>query len=125
MRKELVPTLKRAGKQWYLVFPYEENIVLSDEKPENRIVCAVDLGINNHAACSIITSNGTVIGRKFIDFPIEKDHLDKAVNRIKKAQQHGNRKTPIKWKHAKVTFMEKKRNTIHSGTQCTSLWNAV
>ena len=66
---------------------------------EERTICAVDLGLNQNAVCSIMRSNGTVVARKFINFPTEKDHLYKALGRQKKAQQHGNRKTPVLWKH--------------------------
>jgi len=123
-RKELIPTIKRCGKQWYLVFPYEEKVSLSTTKPKERIICAVDLGLNNHATCSILTSNGTVMGRKFINFPIEKDHLEKAVNRIKKAQQKGNRKTPIKWKHAKDINTEISRKIAKSIVDFAILYSA-
>ena len=97
--KELVPTLKKSGKQWYLVFPFEHKTVFTDIQPQYRTVCSVDLGINTNAVCSIMLSDGTVVARKFIDFPTEKDHLYKALNRIKKAQQAGATKTPVIWKH--------------------------
>ena len=45
--------------------------------------------------------DGTVIGRRFLDLSREKDCLTHAVNRIKKAQQHGARKTPRLWARAK------------------------
>jgi hypothetical protein len=42
----------------------------------------------------ITQSDGTVAARKFINLSAEKDRLKKAVGRVKKAQQKGNRKTP-------------------------------
>ena len=46
-------------------------------------------------------SDGTVIGRKFLDLSREKDSLNHAINRIKKAQQHGAKRTPKLWARAK------------------------
>lgn len=98
-KKEHVPILKCEGKCWYLVFPFEDKVTFKDVDIQEQIICAIDLGLNNNATCSIMRSDGTVVDRKFINLSTEKDHLDKALNRLKKAQQHGARKCPIKWKH--------------------------
>lgn len=109
--KELVPTLKKSGKQWYLVFPFEEKVEFSNKPIVDRIICAVDLGINNNAVCSIVLFDGTVIGRAFINFPLEKDRLNKALGRVKKAQQNGNRTTPVKWRHVNDLNTDVSRKT--------------
>ncbi len=98
-KKEYVPTLKKQGKCWYLVFPFSDKITFQKTKIQDKIICAVDLGLNNNATCSIMLSDGTVVDRKFVNLSSEKDRLNKAINRVKKAQQHGAKKTPIKWKH--------------------------
>jgi transposase len=98
--KELAPALKQTGKQWHLAVPFEKKIAFEDKPVNERAVCAVDLGLNNNAVCSTVLSNGTVAARKFINLAAEKDHLDKAIGRVKKAQQHGAIKTPILWRHA-------------------------
>jgi len=108
---ELVPALKKSGKQWYLVFPFEQKAGFIDKPVDNRIVCAADLGLNNNAVCSIMLSDGTVAARKFINLAAEKDHLYKASGRQKKAQQQGSRKTPIKWKHVNDINMDISRKT--------------
>lgn len=100
LKTECSPTLKRKGKRWVLSFPFKEQVNLQAKTAGDRIICAVDLGLNNHAVCSIMASDGTVMGRKFIDFPIEKDHQDTILNRIRKAQQHGAKCCPVLWKHA-------------------------
>ena len=46
-------------------------------------------------------SDGTILGRHFCKLPKETDSLNHAVNRIKKAQQNGNRKMPRLWAKAK------------------------
>ena len=111
--KQLNPKLYKSGKNWYLSFPFEQDVKLTDkEKPiTEKLICAVDLGLNKNAVCSLINSKGTVIGRKFIDFPIEKDHLNKALGRQKKVQQTGAKKTPIKWKHINDINTEISRKT--------------
>jgi len=122
--KELVPTLKNSGKQWYLVFPYEQEVVLSDTPIVNKIVCAVDLGINNNAVCSIMLCDGTVVAREFINLASEKDHLYKALGRQKKAQQQGSSKTPIKWKHVNDINTDISRKTAKTIMDFAILNNA-
>ena len=46
-------------------------------------------------------SDGTILGRHFCKLPKEYDSLNHALNRIKKAQQNGNYKTPRLWAKAK------------------------
>lgn len=98
-KSECSPTLKRKGKRWALSFPFKEQISLNKKDIKDQTICAVDLGLNHHAVCSIMEPDGTVTARKFIDFPVEKDHLETMLNRMKKAQQHGARRCPVLWKH--------------------------
>ncbi len=100
-RKELSPSLKRWGKEWFLDFAFQEKSVLSETHPVNQIVVAVDLGLNHACTCSVMRSDGTILDRKFLSMPREQDSLEHAINRIKKAQQHGATKTPRLWAKAK------------------------
>ena len=52
--------------------------------------------------CSVMKADGTVTARKFINFPVEKDHLHHALNRVKKQQREHGSKTGGKteWKMA-------------------------
>ena len=99
--KECVPTLRRRGKNWYLDFAYEEEVKIQDKEVSRQIILGVDLGINNDCVCCVMRSDGTVIARKFLDLSREKDCLTHALNRIKKAQQHGALSTPRLWARAK------------------------
>ena len=99
--KECAPTLQKRGKQWFLDFPFEEKVSLSSVSVEEQKIVAVDLGIHNACTCSVMCADGTVLGRTFLSLPRENDCLNHAVNRIKKAQQHGARKTPRLWAKAK------------------------
>lgn len=123
-KKEYVPTLKREGKRWYLVFPFEDKVKFPKTDIQNQTICAVDLGLNNNATCSIMQSDGTVVGRRFINLSTEKDHLNKALNRIKKAQQHGAGKTPVKWKHANDLNLYISRKTAKQIMDFAVLYNA-
>ena len=100
-KKKCAPTLQRRGKEWFLDFPFEETVTLPETKIFDQTVVAVDLGINASATVSILRADGTVLGRHFLKLPKEYDSLEHAINRIKKAQQHGNRKTPRLWAVAK------------------------
>ena len=97
-RKMLSPSLVKHGKRWSLAFPFEER---SDLAMSVNSVLAVDLGINNACVCSVMTPEGTVLGRHFLRLSKEQDSLMHALNRIKKAQQHGCYKTPRLWAKAK------------------------
>ena len=100
-RKECAPTLQKRGKEWYLDFPFEEKITLCDTVVYNQTAVAVDLGINSAATISVMRADGTILGRYFCKLPKETDSLMHSINRIKKAQQHGNCKTPKLWAKAK------------------------
>ena len=100
-RKQCAPTLQKRGKEWFLDFPFEEKVTLCDTVVHNQTVVAVDLGINTAATVSAMRSDGTILGRYFCKLPKETDHLTHSINRIKKAQQYGNYKTPRLWAKAK------------------------
>ena len=100
--KPSAPKLEKHHKKWFLRFAYEESVKLSSTPVKDQTICAVDLGINHDAVCSIMESDGTVLARKFINFPSEKDHLYHVLNRIKKFQrQHGSKNSSSFWKYAK------------------------
>ena len=101
MRKKCVPTLQKRGREWFLDFPFEENVKLDKNDIRKQTIIAVDLGINTAATISVMNSDGTIHGRHFCKLKAETDHLYHSVNRIKKAQQHGNRKTPRLWAKVK------------------------
>ncbi len=99
--KECAPTLQKRGHEWYLDFPFEEKATLSETDIYDQTVIAVDLGMNNAATVSVMHSDGTVLDRLFLSLSKEYDSLWHSVNRIKKAQQNGNRKTPRLWAKSK------------------------
>ena len=100
-RKQCAPTLQKRGKEWFLDFPFEEKVKLGDSLVYDQTIVAVDLGINTAATMSVMRSDGTILGRHFCKLPKETDSLMHSINRIKKAQQHGNSKIPKLWAKTK------------------------
>jgi len=95
--KESCPTLEKRNGKYYLRFLYEHKVELTNT---NDIIVSVDLGVNNSATMSAMLRDGTIIGRKIIYMPKEKDRLYTTLNRIKKAQSNGNKSTPRLWAYA-------------------------
>ena len=84
------PVLVKGHGKYYLQFAYEETVKLREKPVEKRRICAVDLGINTDAVCSIMDGDGTVAARRFISFAAEKDRQLRVLNRIRKKQrEHG------------------------------------
>ena len=100
-RKQCAPTLQKRGKEWFLDFPFKENTTLKEASIYDKTIVSVDLGINTAATISVMRSDGTILGRHFCKLPKETDSLMHSINRIKKAQQHGNYKTPRLWAKVK------------------------
>ena len=99
-RRECPPVLLKRGKEWFLVFPFEEEVKLSDSPVGEQTILAVDLGINSAATAAVMNAEGAVLGRRFLKLPREEDSLAHAIGRIKKAQQHGARRMPRLWAKA-------------------------
>ena len=95
------PTLERRFGTYYLRFAFKEIVFLKNEEAINRKICSVDLGLNSDAVCTIMTADGTVHARKFINFACEKDHLWHVCNRIKKQQRkYGPQSVKKMWSYA-------------------------
>ncbi|MDX8366068.1 transposase [Cytobacillus sp. IB215665] len=84
--KESSPKLVKVGKKYFLNFTYEHKVTLTKTKLKDQKICAIDLGITNSAVCSVMDSTGTVLARKFINQPKEKDRLYTMTNKLRKAQ---------------------------------------
>ena len=100
-RKSCVPRLQKRGHEWFLDFAFEENVRFHKKDIFHQTVLAVDLGINSSAAVCVMRSDGTVTGRHFCKLSKEYDCLHHALNRIRKAQQYGNKKMPRLWAKVK------------------------
>lgn len=96
-KKQNVPIIQKNGCRFYATFSYEEEATLI---PENSIdkICAIDLGLNTDATCSIMDKDGTVYARKFISFSKEHDRLHTQLGRIKRNQKRGSRHNKTLWR---------------------------
>ena len=69
------------------------------------------------AVCTIMRSDGTVLGRKFINFPSEKDQMYRVVGRISRFQrEHGSGQGQSRWNYAKRLNMELSRKVASAIT---------
>ena len=95
------PVLVRRRRKYFLQFAFEKEVHLTETETDQQRICAVDLGINTDAVCSIMTADGTVAARRFIRFPAEKDRLWHVLKRIRKHQRlHGSGSVKGFWAYA-------------------------
>ena len=89
------------GKDWVWVKARLLHTDMEYLRKGGQRICAVDLGLNSDAACSIMEADGTVCARKFINFADDKDRLWKVLDRIRKmCRDHGPKSTGGLWKYA-------------------------
>ena len=96
-KKQNVPIIQKKGRRYYATFSYEEESTLIPEKSIEKI-CAIDLGLNTDASCSIMDKDGTVYARKFISFSKEHDQLNTQLGRIKRNQKRGSHHNKTLWR---------------------------
>ena len=96
-RHKLCPSIVRKGRTWELMFPFEEEVDLRDVELQNQKVLAVDLGINNACACSVMKSDGTIADRRMLRLPVQEDCLNHLLNKVKKAYKQGHKHIPTLW----------------------------
>ena len=67
----------------------------------------MDLGINTDAVCTIMRADGTVLGRRFIDHPSEKDRMYRTLGQIRRFQrEHGSVQSRGRWAYTKRLNIE-------------------
>ena len=107
------PVLEKRHRKWFLRFAFEEEAELKEINKHSQTILAVDLGINTDAVCTVMKDDGTVLARKFIDFPSEKDQLKHTLNKIRKVSSKycarklyhkgkRNNNTTKLWRYAKL-----------------------
>ncbi|GGK34302.1 hypothetical protein GCM10010965_29040 [Caldalkalibacillus thermarum] len=112
--KENNPSLVKVGKKYFLHISYQKSVDLNNTPLSQQKICAVDLGLNQSAVCSIMDANGTVFARKFINQAKEKDRLYRMTNKLKKAQrQSGYIKAPRYWRRINGLQKQIVNHTAH------------
>ena len=101
-KKASAPALEKRHRRYFLRFSYTEEVALTKIPVKEQIICSVDLGINTDAVCTIMRSDGTVLGRRFIDHPSEKDRMYRTLGRIRRFQrEHGSAQSRGRWAYTK------------------------
>lgn len=109
-KKASAPTLEKRHHKYFLRFSYTEEVTLTQTPVKEQIICSVDLGINTDAVCTIMRADGTVLGRKFIDFPSEKDRMYRTLGRIRRFQRkHGSAQAGGRWAYTRRLNIELSR----------------
>ena len=109
-KKASAPTLEKRHHKYFLRFSYTEEVALTQTPVREQIICNVDLGINTDAVCTIMRADGTVLGRKFIDFPSEKDRMYRTLGRIRRFQrEHGSAQAGERWAYTRRLNIELSR----------------
>ncbi|MDX8418883.1 IS200/IS605 family accessory protein TnpB-related protein [Stecheria sp. CLA-KB-P133] len=104
------PVLEKKHGCWNLRFVVTETIELSAKPVSEQKICAVDLGVNTDATCSVMDSKGTVLARKFIMRGREKDSVNNALHRVSVFQSlHGSHDSGRLWNIAK----RRNANLVH------------
>ena len=96
-KKQNVPIIQKKGRRFYATFSYEEEVSLVKKESISKI-CAVDLGLNTDATCTIVGQDGTVYARTFISFSKEHDRLNTQLGPIKRNQKRGSRHNKTLWR---------------------------
>ena len=122
--KPSAPTLQREHGKFFLRFAFEEFVDLTDTPISDQRICAVDLGLNTDAVCSIMESDGTILARKFIDFPSDKDQMYRVLNRIKRHQRrHESHDIQGLWGYADHLNIELARHIASAITDFAVLYS--
>ena len=106
--KRYNPEIKIIGKKIYIKFTFEiEDIKLQDKELNKRIICGVDLGVNNDATISIMNYEGTILGRHFINTN-NKDLMNHLLNKKRKIQRNSGN-----YKYLRNLHINNKINSIN------------
>ena len=106
-KKASAPALEKRHRRYFLRFSYTEEVTLTKTPVKEQIICSVDLGINTDAVCTIMRADGTVLGRKFINHPSEKDRMYRTLGRIRRFQrEHSSTQSQGRWAYTKRLNIE-------------------
>ena len=106
-KRATAPVLEKRHRKYFLRFSYTEEVLFTKTPVKEQVICSVDLGINTDAVCTIMRADGTVLGRRFINHPSEKDWMYRTLGRIRKFQrEHGSAQSRGRWAYTKRLNIE-------------------
>ena len=86
------PTLSYKFHKFYLTFPITYKSGKFDTVDlDEQIILSVDQGINRGAVCTLMKSDGTILGRFFDPFTRERDQIDHIINKLKKVYRNSGK----------------------------------
>lgn len=101
-KKASAPTLEKRHYHYFLRFSYTEEVTLAKTPVKEQVICSVDLGINTDAVCTIMQADGTILGRRFLNFPGDKDRMYRTLGRIRRFQRkHGTAQLQGRWAYTR------------------------
>ena len=107
------PQLQFKNNKFYIKYIIETpDKLLKTKLFPYRKILAVDLGINTHATCVVMNSDGTVIARKFITDTTDKDRLNFLLNKKRELQSMSGR-----WDYAPLTHIQHKINCYNTAIE--------
>ena len=111
-KKASAPTLEKRHHKYFLRFSYTEEVTLAETPVKDQVICSVDLGINTDAVCTLMQADGTILGRRFISYPGDKDRMYRTLGRIRRFQrEHGSAQSQGRWAYTKHLNTELSRKT--------------
>lgn len=90
-KKMLSPVVERKNRCWQIRFSFSEKRTLTDRKPMDQKILAVDLGIIEPATWCVMESDGTVRARGVVRLARDEDRLRHLMNRSRMYQQAGKK----------------------------------
>lgn len=106
-------SLVQRGKKFFLHIPFETSVSLNSTSLQDQLVIGVDLGLTNSAVVSAVRPDGTVLGRRFINQPKEKDRLKRLLGKLAKAKRTtGISEKPNHWRRINGTQDYIVQNTV-------------
>ena len=58
--------MEKRHRKYFLRFSYTEDVLLTNTPVKEQIICSVDLELNTDTVYTIMRSDGTGLGKKFI-----------------------------------------------------------
>lgn len=111
--KRCNPSLEFRNNKFYIRYSFQQPHVLCPIKPvKYRVILAIDLGVNTHATCSVMKSDGTIIARRFIT-----DTTDKATLVFLLDKKHELQRKSGRWDYAPLTHIQNKINNVNTAIE--------
>lgn len=121
-RRMLSPVIERKNRRWHVRFSFEEERQLTEKKPSEQRILAVDLGITAPATWCVMEPDGTVRARGSVRLAREEDRLRHLMSRSRMFQQAGKKSRSI-WRMVDSANRELSIATAKGIITAAEAWN--